>query len=455
MKNLKFYLLTLLLAVAGITKAQILFTTPDTVAACLGDTIVFNVLDNDSGVALELVDFSEIPESGSFSFTADGFITFIPDPADFNEFQEISYLVCSDDDDDDCSIEQISFYLQAFSDCVWPGDANVDGAANHFDLLNIGLFYGDLGPDRYDEDNSWDATYSDSWTGVPDLGDIVPKFADCNGDGLINANDTASIQLNYGLIHDLRITETDEFDATPLYIDIPEDTIPFDTAVILPIILGSDIFPATDIYGVAFSINYNADLIVPGTLAVNFDEGWLGSEGTDLFAMRYAPMSGVMDVSVSRNDKVSASGIGQIGTVSFVMESNLAGKVDIIYSELFEMCVSPSYRAINTSGEEIILSVGCDSVVVDDPGGDSIIYEIDLLIFPNPASTFVKVKVPGVEPFDGTAAIKNLAGVTLKTVPINSDNQAKIKVSNIPNGTYSLVVTLPYTVVVEPFVILH
>ena len=448
----------LLLLLSGFsvkTRAQAIVTTPDTIAACLGDTIVINLLLNDLGDDLELIEFSEIPASGSFSFLPDGTITFIPDPDDFNSFQEISYLVCEDDDDDDCAVEQVTFYLQAYSDCVWPGDANVDGFSNHFDLLNIGLFYNDAGPDRYDEDNSWDATYADIWEDVAPIGSNIPKFADCNGNGIVDVNDTLSIALNYGLLHPLRTEEFTEFDATPLYIDITEDTLPFDTTLTFPIILGNDEFPAEDIYGLGFTIEYNSDLVVPGSMDIQFNDGWLGTEGSNLIAMRYGSGTGLMDVSVSRNNKIPASGSGQIGTVSFVMESNLAGKSDLLLAEQFEMCMNPLYKAVDANGNDITLSPGCDSVLITDGAADTVIYDIDIIIFPNPAASFVKVKLPGIEPVDALVEIKNLMGTTLRSTNIVNGNQTKMKVSNIPNGTYNMVITLPYTVVSEPFIILH
>lgn len=455
MRQLTTLLLLAILALHVKSNAQAIVTTPDTIAACLGDTIIINLLVNDLGDDLELVDFSEIPASGSFAFAADGTITYIPNPDDFNSFQEISYLVCEDDDDDDCAVEQVTFYLQAFSDCVWPGDANLDGFSNHFDLLNIGLFYNETGPDRFDEDNSWDATYAEVWDDVTPIGINIPKFADCNGNGLIDANDTTAIKLNYGLNHPLRTEEFTEFDATPLYIDITEDTLPFDTTLIFPIILGNEEFPALDIYGLGFTIEYNADFVVPGSLSVQFNDGWLGTEGTNLIAMRQASGIGLMDVSVSRNNKIPSSGTGQIGTVSFVMEANLAGKVDILLAEQFQMCMNPLYKAVNENGDNITLSPGCDSVLITDGSPDTTVYDIDILIFPNPAASFVKVKMPGIEPVDALVEIKTLMGTTIKTTNIVNSNQAKIKVSNIPNGTYNMVITLPYTVVSESFVILH
>lgn len=453
MKFLKLISLAVLLQTTVLVRSQAVITAPDTIAACLGDTIVLNVLLNDLGDDLELIAFSDEPGAGEFSYLPDGTLTFIPDPADFNEFIEINYLVCSEDDDDDeCAVEQIAFYLQPFGDCVWPGDADVDGLANHFDLLTIGLYYGDAGPDRFDTDNSWNATYSFDWDDVPTVGGYLPKWADCNGDGLINAADTLPIQLNYGQLHALRLGDVEILDAAPLYIDLPEDTIAYEDTITLPIILGSDEFPATDVLGLGFTIEYNDALVVPGSMSVQFESGWLGTESSNLFAMRNNTTPGIFDVSVSRNDKTSVSGNGQVGTVSFVMESNLAGKYSMMSAEVFELCVSPLYEAISSSGAAVTLAPTCDTVIVaeEEPA-----FTYDILVFPNPASTNLRVRVLDLGPVDALVQIKNLAGVTVRSRNIVGGTQANFKVNTLPNGTYTVVVTLDGTVVTETLVVSH
>lgn len=87
------------------------------------------------------------------------------------------------------------------SECVWPGDANNDGIANHMDLLNLGLASSGSGPLRM-APLSWAPHGADAWTGsLPD--GLNMKYTDMNGDGEVDIEDDIDIlNLHYGLTHD-------------------------------------------------------------------------------------------------------------------------------------------------------------------------------------------------------------------------------------------------------------
>ena len=47
---------------------------------------------------------------------------------------------------------------------TWPGDTDYDGQANHYDILNLGLAYGESGPDRPVQGIEWNDLVSENWT---------------------------------------------------------------------------------------------------------------------------------------------------------------------------------------------------------------------------------------------------------------------------------------------------
>jgi hypothetical protein len=86
------------------------------------------------------------------------------------------------------------------ADCVWPGDANNDGIANFFDVLELGLGFGRHGPPR-NAPLSWAPHPGDTWNGTLS-NDLNSKFADMNGDGTIDyLTDVEILRLHYGLTH--------------------------------------------------------------------------------------------------------------------------------------------------------------------------------------------------------------------------------------------------------------
>lgn len=72
---------------------------------------------------------------------------------------------------------------------VWPGDADDNGIVDNNDLLPIGLAYGEVGFSRCNFSNDWKAIYSQDWTDTLPSGTNY-KHTDCNGNGIINADDT-------------------------------------------------------------------------------------------------------------------------------------------------------------------------------------------------------------------------------------------------------------------------
>ncbi|NIW43196.1 MAG: T9SS type A sorting domain-containing protein [Gammaproteobacteria bacterium] len=82
--------------------------------------------------------------------------------------------------------------------CVWPGDANNDGIANAADVLPLGLFFNQTGPSRTSQGCLWECKLATPWSPNQST-----TYADCNGDGIVNAADVLCIGLNFGQTHTL------------------------------------------------------------------------------------------------------------------------------------------------------------------------------------------------------------------------------------------------------------
>jgi len=84
--------------------------------------------------------------------------------------------------------------------CVWPGDANKDLEANHYDIMTIGLNFGMEGPARDSVSNRWIGHFANNWS-TYQLDGTNNKHGDCNGDGVINFEDTVAVSKNFAFSH--------------------------------------------------------------------------------------------------------------------------------------------------------------------------------------------------------------------------------------------------------------
>ncbi|MFI5172095.1 MAG: T9SS type A sorting domain-containing protein [Chitinophagales bacterium] len=233
--------------------------------------------------------------------------------------------------------------------CVWPGDANNSGLADMDDLLTLGITFGFTGPERTDADNLWYGHIAGVWLDtLPD--GTNDKYADCNGDGIINSDDTTAIGLNYGAEHPIYALKTTGGGAE-IYLDPAVDSLPLGF-VEIPIMLDAGGGPV-ELSGVRFSISFEGEEIIDSTsMDISFEPCWIGSPGEILTMTKTFPEIKTIDAGITRTDHTNVTGSGQIGSLGIIVIDNIAGK--IISSEL-TINVS-NIRAIKNDGEEIPLS---------------------------------------------------------------------------------------------------
>ncbi len=244
------------------------------------------------------------------------------------------------------------------SNCVWPGDADNDGVANNFDVLNIGLAYGFTGVARADQSIAWyghsAADWSDSFSDGTNF-----KFADSNGGGLINAADTAAITLNYGLTHGKN--EADSETGAPMFFMLDNQTgTEVGDVITLSILLGDAANLITDFYGIGYSINYDGTLLQLTQLSLPATS-WAGNDANTLFFKKNLG-NGQTDAALTRIDQTNVSGQGLIAQATFVIIENIDGKneesagFDLSFSLDNVKCISNTGLEIPVDGQSFNLS---------------------------------------------------------------------------------------------------
>lgn len=319
-------------------------------------------------------------------------------------------------------------------DGMWPGDTDINGIVNQYDLLNVGIAFDSEGVARI-ESTDWNPFYVQDWEENTPASWINFKHMDTDGNGTINAQDTVAISLNWGLTNDnwdddgfmpnLEISFTQE---APFFIE--SDTVNTDQTASFDIILGDETNHATDIYGLAFTITFNPEVTVPGSAHVLLDNSWLGAPGQNLLSLYKEDYeAGELHVGITRTDGSNITGHGNIGVMQITIK-------DVIFrGDLTEMQLGiENVRIINASEQDILVNPIETTTYIDattntfNPG---IQHKIN--VYPSPATDKIFISAESIEVTD--IELYNAQGSMIRKM-----NQAltELKVDNLSSGSYYL-----------------
>jgi hypothetical protein len=284
-----------------------------------------------------------------------------------------------------CSSSSLPFIINS---TVWPGDANNDSLANNYDLLPIGLFYYQTGSPRSGISNAWQAYPASDW-GTNETNGSDIKHADCNGDGVIDDNDTLAVNLNFSSAHAftgpnsnlVRTSDPDLYFTTSNAVYLPGDYVSVD------VMIGKSAIPAANIYGIAFNIGYDASLVVPGSETILYPNSWLGNPSGD--AIKFAKIDAGINTAFAaetRIDHLNRNGYGKIATFSFQVSFAIASVTNMNF-------VFNSYSANDSVGNPISFNSSPHGVLID-PAATGISAQDNnsaIAIYPNPYSDYTTI----------------------------------------------------------------
>ncbi|MEM6377778.1 MAG: cohesin domain-containing protein [Bacteroidota bacterium] len=200
------------------------------------------------------------------------------------------------------------------SDLVNPGDANLNGFANHKDVLNIALAFDQSGPDRRNQQVIQSA-FGFPWLQATPLSAVDFRNMDCNGDGQVNDQDLNAIEANFSYNPQAGRVIGAEGEI-PLYLDA--DTLLSGQVQSFPIVLGESLLPAEKVYGLAFSIQYDPSIIDGESIEMDLQNSWLFEEGdTPLTFLRVDEANQLIHIAIARTGNTDLNGFGAIANLSF------------------------------------------------------------------------------------------------------------------------------------------
>ncbi len=286
------------------------------------------------------------------------------------------------------------------TDCVFPGDANKDGEANFYDLLELGVGNGITGPARPNATTEWVGQLAPDWA-QSTINGINYKHLDCDGNGIIDEADAMAISQNY-VEMDAPNPNT-EASAPLIYIEFDQDTIYVndntllnDVAVNIHLKIGNQNVPAEDIYGIALYLSYPADLVVDDSVYLSYVDGsFFGPTEEVIWVPNNSPNEEQVDIGLTRVDGVPSNGFGEIGKGTFIISSDiLDGRIDdgIVH---FPVSVN-GVKMIGPNGEELPINLTnspATLVFLAEPttaiNAPELAQKIE--VYPNPATDMIQI----------------------------------------------------------------
>lgn len=330
-----------------------------------------------------------------------------------------------------------------YTDCVYPGDANYDGNVSVYDLLNIGLGFGETGPPREETAAITDNQYGEDWD-FETISGINYKHLDCNGDGLINELDIEAIEVNYSEPGEM-ITATTSGEPN-LWLEFSQDTIiitdnspPF-FEVTLDLMVGSEGIPIEDLYGLALQIGYPKDLIQESSIGIDFnDNSFFGASNEILWMRKNHNDLGIYDLAFVRKDQ-SVDGAGRLATATMIIISDIIGgrneesvPLKISLDNVVGLAENGAVKALSLPEEDATLTFINQTSATTSV--ENSILESEITVFPIPAKDFVNIQFGELE--GQRIELYNTLGQKIKTEAIKS-KEMKLQTADLGKGVYLL-----------------
>jgi len=321
---------------------------------------------------------------------------------------------------------------------VWPGDANANGTVNMYDLLNVGLRYGIMGPERSMESFDFSGMQSQEW--VTSLNGLNDKHVDCNGDGIINTDDVFAIDANYNNTYFDYLPEGDPLvlaGIQSMSMEFAADTVSAGSTVTFNVEITDDGNPLLDVYGFAFQLSYDTAFVNEASISVDFSNSYLEESGNtpELSIAKDFYNQGTTDISFCRTSMTNITGPGVVCAITLIVEENLDGKMQTL-SEL-EIGISGGV-VINSEGQASSVAPFTQSIIIDSDLVDGVkpVAAGGIEVSPQPVNDwlFINSSKSSIQQI----ALHDISGRLLVNEQTGGTNSSNIDTGSLQTGMYIL-----------------
>jgi len=318
--------------------------------------------------------------------------------------------------------------------CVWPGDANNNGIANQFDVLQLGVASNSSGFPRVNPDTDWAAEEAEDWTDSFVTNNANFKHADSNGDGFVDMFDIFPIGNNFEETNALFTgdPEGNNILGTDLTASLNQTMYSDGETVTITISLGTAEEPVTNLVGLAFSLEIDTEYVQQVIEPVTWNFGFIGPD-EDLFLFdKWEPgVSDAIHFAFARNNGVPINGFGDILTIQLVIIDDLS----LRYSEPqpYEVGIKNVLGIDSLETDLLITSSGDDASLLVTTSTEEL-KEQEITIHPNPFKDMIWIENRNNFQLD----VIEIYDVYGKLMHWEMNPTQEIDLSHIPSGIYYL-----------------
>lgn len=334
-------------------------------------------------------------------------------------------------------------------DSIWPGDANNDLIVDNLDILAIGIGNTTLGPWRYNATTNWVGQPCTDWPDTLSTG-VNYKHIDCNGDGGINIYDTIVVIQNFGLTHlASKILSHSQSSGIPITLVPQQSTVIAGNITFFDILLGDNSTPANNIYGLAFTLQFDNTLIDANGIHVSGNGSWMGTTGNNLMTVDLRSPSETQ-FAITKTDHNNVSGNGKIGEISFAALSNITNNPMATFS-------ITDATLIKYDQTDIPVDISAATASVTITNNTTGIYSSNndaAKIYPNPANETLSIAIQQVQEYNGEVTVTNVMGEKVQRSELK-DQKSQLDISKLEEGIYFVSVKTVQGISIQKIIVQH
>lgn len=180
---------------------------------------------------------------------------------------------------------------------------------------------------------------------------------------------------------------------------------------------------ANNVYGMAFTVNYDPTLVAANSMQIDFSNSWLGTATNTIHLTKDFPLNGSIDMGYTRTDHVNASGNGTFATLTFTVANNASGPLNLSFSKVVVLDKNEFPIAVNAQSSSVYTYIN------ENESGNYI------SLYPNPAVSELTILLPHYSK-NAEVTVTNVTGKVIYQNSYLSTQKIDVNTSSFGTGIY-------------------